>query len=81
MQQMRLLRWHTNFMVLTRAEDSLAILTHHRATNHSHGSAYLTDLTVNSYFSSLYPTLLANFKVEAWVRGEAKRGGTDGNCL
>jgi hypothetical protein len=52
MLQMRLPRGHTNFMMLTRTEDSFPVLTHHRAADHGHCSAYLADFAVDPYFRS-----------------------------
>jgi hypothetical protein len=50
-------------VMLTRTENGLAILAHHRATNHSHSPPYLTDFAVYSDVHSLYPRPLARILI------------------
>jgi hypothetical protein len=48
MQQMRLLSWHANFMMLTCAKDGFSVLARHGAADHCHSSAYLQDFAVKT---------------------------------
>jgi hypothetical protein len=50
MPHMRLSRRNTNLVMFTCTENSLAVLTHHRAADHSHCSAYLADFALDPYF-------------------------------
>jgi hypothetical protein len=60
MLQMRLSRRNVNFVMLTRTEDSLPVLTRHNAADHRHGLAYLAHFAVDPYFCSCI--LLACFR-------------------